>query len=298
MEETAGAMPILEVRDLHKSYGKVKAVDGISFSVREGSCFGILGPNGAGKTTAIEVIETIHAPDSGTILYRGGAVSNSFKENIGIQFQDTSLQEFLSVRETLELFSKLYPKPRPMEDIVAACSLEEFIDRDNRKLSGGQRQRMLLGIALVNDPDLLFLDEPTTGLDPHARRNFWRLIEGIKARGKTVILTTHYMDEAEYLCDDIIVMDHGHIIESGRPRELLLKHFGEAVIRIPSDAVPPSAAFSCPAETEEGFVTLRCDDTDASLRELVAMNMDLSSITVERRNLDDLFLKLTGSDLA
>jgi ABC-2 type transport system ATP-binding protein len=143
------------------------------------------------------------------------------------------------VRETLELFSKLYPKPRPMEDIVAACSLEEFIDRDNRKLSGGQRQRMLLGIALVNDPDLLFLDEPTTGLDPHARRNFWRLIEGIKARGKTVILTTHYMDEAEYLCDDIIVMDHGHIIESGRPRELLLKHFGEAVIRIPSESAVP-----------------------------------------------------------
>jgi ABC-2 type transport system ATP-binding protein len=297
MEETAGAMPILEVRDLHKSYGKVKAVDGISFAVREGSCFGILGPNGAGKTTAIEVIETIHAPDSGTILYRGGAVSNSFKENIGIQFQDTSLQEFLSVRETLELFSKLYPKPRPMEDIVAACSLEEFIDRDNRKLSGGQRQRMLLGIALVNDPDLLFLDEPTTGLDPHARRNFWRLIEGIKARGKTVILTTHYMDEAEYLCDDIIVMDHGRIIESGRPRELLLKHFGEAVIRVPESAVPAGAAFSCPAESSEGFVSLNCADTDATLRELVSAGVDLRGISVERRNLDDLFLKLTGSGL-
>jgi ABC-2 type transport system ATP-binding protein len=297
MTETASAAPLLEVRDLHKSYGKVKAVDGISFSVREGSCFGILGPNGAGKTTAIEVIETIHAPDSGAILYRGGAVSKSFKENIGIQFQDTSLQEFLTVRETLELFSSLYPDPRPMEDIIAACSLEEFVDRDNRKLSGGQRQRMLLGIALVNDPDLLFLDEPTTGLDPHARRNFWRLIEGIKARGKTVILTTHYMDEAEYLCDDIIVMDHGHIIESGRPRELLLKHFGEAVIRIPEAVVPAGASFSCPAEPEEGFLALRCDDTDASLRELVAMGVDLSGISVERRNLDDLFLKLTGSGL-
>jgi ABC-2 type transport system ATP-binding protein len=289
--------PILEVHELHKSYGKVKAVDGISFAVREGTCFGILGPNGAGKTTAIEVIETIHAPDSGAILYRGEAVKPSFRENIGIQFQDTSLQEFLTVRETLELFSKLYPRPRPMEEIVAACSLEEFIDRDNRKLSGGQRQRMLLGIALVNDPDLLFLDEPTTGLDPHARRNFWRLIQGIKAQGKTVILTTHYMDEAEFLCDEIIVMDHGRIIERGIPRELLIKHFGEAVIRIPETAVPAGAAFSCPAESEEGFVALTCANTDSSLRELVAMGVDLKGISVERRNLDDLFLKLTGSGL-
>ena len=297
MAETASATNILEVRDLYKSYGKVKAVDGISFAVREGSCFGILGPNGAGKTTAIEVIETIHSPDSGEILYRGGPVERSFKENIGIQFQDTSLQEFLTVRETLELFSKLYPKPRPMDDIIAACSLEEFIDRDNRKLSGGQRQRMLLGIALVNDPDLLFLDEPTTGLDPHARRNFWRLIEGIKARGKTVILTTHYMDEAEYLCDDIIVMDHGRIIESGKPRQLLLKHFGEAVIRLPAGVVPSGSTFSCPSDAEEGFIALRCDDTNASLRELVEKGIDLSGITVERRNLDDLFLKLTGSGL-
>jgi ABC-2 type transport system ATP-binding protein len=289
--------PILAVRDLHKSYGKVRAVDGISFTVREGSCFGILGPNGAGKTTAIEVIETIHEPDSGEILYRGEKVSRSFKENIGIQFQDTSLQEFLTVRETLELFSKLYPRPRPMEEIIRACSLEEFIDRDNRKLSGGQRQRMLLGIALVNDPDLLFLDEPTTGLDPHARRNFWRLVEGIKAQGKTVILTTHYMDEAEYLCDEIIVMDHGRIIESGRPRELLLKHFGEAVIRVPQAAVPAGSAFSCPADLEEGFFAFKCADTNASLHELVAKGVDLGGILVERRNLDDLFLKLTGSGL-
>jgi ABC-2 type transport system ATP-binding protein len=297
MTETKSTAPILEVAGLRKSYGKVKAVDGIDLSVREGTCFGLLGPNGAGKTTAIEVMETINEPDSGSILYRGAPVGPSFKESIGIQFQNTSLQEFLTVRETLKLFSSLYPDPRPLDEIVAACSLEEFIDRDNRKLSGGQRQRMLLGIALVNDPDLLFLDEPTTGLDPHARREFWRLVEGIKARGKTVILTTHYMDEAEYLCDDIVVMDHGHIIERGRPRELLLKHFGEAVIRLPSSAVPAGTAFSCPAEGEEGFVALRCDDTDASLRELVAKGIDLGDITVERRNLDDLFLKLTGSTI-
>jgi ABC-2 type transport system ATP-binding protein len=224
----ANGVPILEVSDLHKSYGKVKAVDGVSFSVREGTCFGILGPNGAGKSTAIEVIETIKAPDSGRVLYRGGAVDRGFKERIGIQFQDTSLQEFLSVRETLELFARLYPKPKPLDEIVRACSLEDFIDQDNRKLSGGQRQRMLLGIALINDPDLLFLDEPTTGLDPHARRDFWRNIELIKAQGKTIILTTHYMDEAETLCDELIIMDHGRIIESGDPHGLIAKHFGEA----------------------------------------------------------------------
>ncbi len=297
MSGNNGEAPILEVRDLRKTYGKVKAVDGISFEVRSGSCFGILGPNGAGKTTAIEVIETIHEPDSGTILYRGEAVAPSFKENIGIQFQDTSLQEFLTVRETLLLFSKLYPRPRPIGEIIETCSLGEFIDRDNRKLSGGQRQRMLLGIALINDPDLLFLDEPTTGLDPHARRNFWRLVEGIKAQGKTVILTTHYMDEAEYLCDEIIVMDHGHIIESGKPRELLLKHFGEAVIRVPASAVPAGSVFSCEATIDEGFMTFGCSDTDATLRELVANKVDLSGISVERRNLDDLFLKLTGARL-
>ena len=297
MSGNNGEAPILEVRDLRKTYGKVKAVDGISFEVRSGSCFGILGPNGAGKTTAIEVIETIHEPDSGTILYRGEAVAPSFKENIGIQFQDTSLQEFLTVRETLLLFSKLYPRPRPIGEIIETCSLGEFIDRDNRKLSGGQRQRMLLGIALINDPDLLFLDEPTTGLDPHARRNFWRLVEGIKAQGKTVILTTHYMDEAEYLCDEIIVIDHGHIIESGKPRELLLKHFGEAVIRVPASAVPAGSVFSCEATIDEGFMTFGCSDTDATLRELVANKVDLSGISVERRNLDDLFLKLTGARL-
>jgi ABC-2 type transport system ATP-binding protein len=297
MEAAGEGAPILEVRDLRKSYREVKAVDGISFSVREGSCFGILGPNGAGKTTAIEVIETIHKPDSGQILYRGEKVNGGFREKIGIQFQDTSLQEFLTVRETIELFSRLYPHPRPLGEIIAACSLEEFIDRDNRKLSGGQRQRMLLGIALVNEPDLLFLDEPTTGLDPHARRNFWGLIEGIKAKGKTVILTTHYMDEAEYLCDEVIVMDHGHIIESGRPRELLLKHFGEAVIRIPEKAVPRGTAFSCPAEPEQGFVSLRCDDIDATLRELVAKGIDLGDIAIDRPNLDELFLKLTGYGL-
>ena len=288
---------ILEVKDLRKHYGKVKAVDGVSFSVKEGGCFGLLGPNGAGKTTTIEIMESIQDPDSGEIIYKGSRTNHSFKEKIGIQFQNTSLQEFLTVKETLELFSSLYPRHKPLEEIIRVCSLEDFINQDNRKLSGGQRQRMLLGIALINDPDLLFLDEPTTGLDPQARRNFWRLIENIKSEGKTVVLTTHYMDEAEYLCDEVVIMDHGHIIEQGAPAQLLKKHFGDAVIRVPSASVKPGFHLSCPVDVREGYHNIRCQDMDQTIQELIRQGISLEGLTVERNNLDDLFLKLTGTSL-
>ena len=288
---------ILEVKSLKKSYGKVKAVDDVSFAVREGSCFGLLGPNGAGKTTTIEMMESILDPDAGEILYKDEKITHSFKEKIGIQFQNTSLQEFLTVRETLELFSRLYPKHRPLEEIIKICTLEEFINRDNRKLSGGQRQRMLLGIALINDPDLLFLDEPTTGLDPHARRNFWSLIDSIRAENKTVILTTHYMDEAEYLCDDIVIMNKGKIIEQGHPKDLLHKHFSEAVIKIPEALYTAEINNTCKMEKRNGYVEIECQDMNATIRELLDKEISLSGLSVERRNLDDLFLKLTGSQL-
>jgi ABC-2 type transport system ATP-binding protein len=293
--------PILEVKNLVKSYGKVRAVDGINFTVTEGICFGLLGPNGAGKTTAIEIMESIHQPDAGEVYYKGEKIRHFFKEKIGIQFQSTALQEFLTVKETLVLFSRLYPKHRPLEEIIRICDLEEFVNRDNRKLSGGQRQRMLLGIALINDPDLLFLDEPTTGLDPHARRNFWRLIENIKKEKKTVILTTHYMDEAEYLCEEIIIMDKGKILEQGNPQELLKKHFGSATLKIPAQSLNESAkkalAFHCPLEAENGFIVLQCGDVDQTVKELIRHNVSLSGLSVERQTLDDLFIKLTGASL-
>ncbi len=289
--------PILEVKDLFKHYGNVKAVNGVSFSVKEGSCFGLLGPNGAGKTTTIEIIESILAPDSGTVFYKGGKIDHAFKEKIGIQFQNTALQEFLTVRETLELFSKLYPKHKPIEDIIRICTLEDFIEQDNRKLSGGQRQRMLLGVALINDPDLLFLDEPTTGLDPQARRNFWHLIENIKQENKTVILTTHYMDEAEILCDEIVIMNHGIIIEQGSPPDLLKKHFGEAVIKVPEGSFNGNGQLSCPTEKHGGYITIQCKNMDETIRELLEKGVSLNGLTVEHKNLDDLFLKLTGSSL-
>ncbi len=187
---------IISVRNLHKRYRAVTAVDGVTFDVPEGICFGLLGPNGAGKTTTIEMMEGILKPSSGEIVFRDEPIGDHFKEKVGIQFQNTALPEFITVRETLELFASFYPNPRSLADIVDICSLGDIIDRDNRKLSGGQRQRLLLALAIVHRPELVFLDEPTTGLDPQARRNFWSLIERIKAERTTIILTTHYMDEA------------------------------------------------------------------------------------------------------
>jgi ABC-2 type transport system ATP-binding protein len=287
--------PIIEVQNLKKSYGSVVAVDDVSFTVREGICFGLLGPNGAGKTTTIEIMESILDADGGKILFRGNPIGGHFKEKIGIQFQSTALQEFITVRETLELFSSLYPTRRPMKEIIEICALSDIIDRDNRKLSGGQRQRMLLGIALVNNPELVFLDEPTTGLDPQARRNFWRLIENIKSDGATVMLTTHYMDEAEILCEEIAIMDRGKIAAQGSPEVLLDTHFDGALIRIPqngSEQNLPERAVS-----RDGFLEIETNNVEGELKSLLQQGVSLAGLSIDSSNLDDLFLKLTGSSL-
>jgi len=218
-------MNILEIKNLYKTYKDVIAVDGISFAVPEGICFGLLGPNGAGKSTTLEVIEGLKTATRGDILYKGQARTADFKETIGIQFQSTALQDRMRVREALEIFSAFYEKTLDLETIIEMCSLQELLDRDHNQLSGGQRQRLLLALALVNDPELIFLDEPTTGLDPQARKNFWQLIENIKAVKKTVILTTHYMDEAYALCDEIVIIDKGKIIAAGSPKSLLQEHY-------------------------------------------------------------------------
>ena len=209
---------LIEVDNLVKEYPGVRAVDGISFCVEEGACFGLLGPNGAGKTTTLEILEGITDADGGRIQYRGTARDDSYRQVIGIQFQNTALQDFQTVQEALHLFASLYPRHRPFGELIELCNLGELLDRDTRKLSGGQRQRLLLAIALVNDPDLVFLDEPTTGLDPQSRRNFWALIEGIRREGKTILLTTHYMEEASVLCDEIAIIDRGRIVRTGRTR--------------------------------------------------------------------------------
>src|SRR5580658_4632634 len=269
-------IPILEVRDLIKRYPNVNAVDGVSFSVPEGICFGLLGPNGAGKTTTIEIMEGILTPTSGEVFYRGELMGPRFREEAGILFQKTALQNFLTVRQTLTLFCGLYDRGLDVEEVIRLCALQKLAGRDNRKLSGGQQQRLLLAIALVNDPTILFLDEPTTGLDPQARRNFWELIQSIKARNKTVILTTHYMDEAELLCDDIAIMDGGRFIARGAPRELLRAHFAEVLLDLPQ-AVFPDSARRLPLKLFEANerVEITTDDLDATLRLLMDAHVPL-----------------------
>jgi ABC-2 type transport system ATP-binding protein len=291
-------IPILEVRNLIKRYPAVNAVDGISFSVPEGICFGLLGPNGAGKTTTIEMMESILTPSAGDILYRGEPIGPRFREEAGILFQKTALQDFLTVRQTLTLFRGLYDRGLDVEDVIRLCALEKLAGRDNRKLSGGQQQRLLLAIALVNDPAILFLDEPTTGLDPQARRNFWELIQSIKARNKTIILTTHYMDEAELLCDDIAIMDGGKIIARGGPRELLQEHFEEVLLDLPREDFPQSAR-QLPLKVIESTdrIEIATQDLESTLRLLMDARVSLKHLRIRPPNLEDLFLDLTGKEL-
>ena len=289
---------ILEVRDLVKQYPGVTAVDRISFAVQTGECFGLLGPNGAGKTTTVEIMEGITEPSAGQVLYRGSAVDARFKHEVGIQFQSTALQDFLTVEETLQLFRSFYTRGLEMDKLVRLCTLQEFLHRDARKLSGGQRQRLLLALALVNDPDVLFLDEPTTGLDPQARRNFWDLIRLIKARKKTVILTTHYMEEAFLLCDRIAIMDHGHIIAEGPPASLLAKHFHDVILRLPKADFSTDPGTLGLAVLDAGeHVEISTADVNQVLQRLMQQQVSLARLQIRERTLEDLFLELTGKEL-
>src|SRR6056297_2855441 len=190
------------------------------------------------NTANSKLCVALSTPSGGAIYYKGQPIGPGFRNEAGIMFQHTALPEFITVRETLRLFSRLYPRTRSIDELIARCNLEEFMDRDSRRLSGGQRQRLLLAIALINDPSVLFLDEPTTGLDPQARRNFWHLIDDIKREGKTVILSTHYMEEAYVLCDEIAIMDHGQIIAFGSPDDLLSQRFNGVIMQLPAEALP------------------------------------------------------------
>jgi ABC-2 type transport system ATP-binding protein len=228
------APPIaLEARKLVKRYPGVLAVNGVSFSVAEGTCFGLLGPNGAGKTTTVEIIEGVTRPSSGEVYYYGEIAGKRFRQETGIQFQNTALQDHITVLETLRMFRAMYDRRADLDPLIEQCSLTDLLDRDNRKLSGGQRQRLLLALALVNRPRLVFLDEPTTGLDPQARRNFWTLVQSIRGGGATIVLTTHYMDEAQILCDEIAIMDEGNIVKQGSPDALLYDRYGDTLINLP-----------------------------------------------------------------
>lgn len=289
---------LLEVIDLKKHYPEVKAVDGVSFTIEQGTCFGLLGPNGAGKTTAIEVIEGIVPPTSGTIRYKGHERGQAFRNEVGIQFQSTELPQYLTVRECLLTFRGLYDRQADLDEIIATCRLEDILDRDNRKISGGQKQRLLLAMALANDPELIFLDEPTTGLDPQARRHLWDIIRRIKERQRTVVLTTHYMEEAEILCDTIGIIDEGKIVAMGSPRALLQEHGSGATITIRAD-IPDEelAGLACHWFRQDDRLVIQADTPNACLARLVERGVDLSTMNVRTQNLEDLFLKLTGHEL-
>jgi len=295
---------VIEVHDLAKHFKPnknelVRAVDGVSFSIEQGTCFGLLGPNGAGKTTTVEMLEGIVEPTAGNIAYRGQPIGDDFRRKAGIMFQNTALQDYMTVIEALNMFASFYKKTLPVEQLIQQCSLSEFLDRDARKLSGGQKQRLLLAIALVNDPDIIFLDEPTTGLDPQARRNFWNLVADIKSRGKTIVLTTHYMEEANLLCDKLVFMDHGKIIAQGSPSNLLANTFNDVLIDLPAESVPDSlpthAAHTLSKNNNRAeFSTI---DINETIRHLTQHGVSLYGMQVRPRSLEDLFISLTGQEL-
>lgn len=288
----------LETRNLRKHYPDVVAVDGVSFAIQEGLCFGLLGPNGAGKTTTVEIIEGVTTASSGEVYYFGEVAGRKFRQEAGIQFQNTALQDFITVRETIEMFRTLYDRQANMDQIIEQCSLGELLDRDNRKLSGGQRQRLLLAVALVNRPRLIFLDEPTTGLDPQARRNFWDLVQQIRAGGSTILLTTHYMDEAQVLCDEIAIMDAGKIVTQGSPEALLRKQYDGLIIELPvSDLTGDLSGIEHTVMEKLGIIEFQTTDVSASLQQLSPQIKNLNQIKIRQPNLEDLFLDLTGHNL-
>jgi ABC-2 type transport system ATP-binding protein len=289
---------LLEVKNLVKKYKAIVAVNGTSFNVDKGVCFGLLGPNGAGKTTTIEVIEGVIRPTSGEIIYKGNPRTASFKDEVGIQFQTTSLLSFLTVRETLVTIQSLYRKTADIDKLVEMCHLGEFQNQYNDKISGGQRQRFLLAMALINQPELLFLDEPSTGLDPQARRNLWDLIQQIKLEGRTIILTTHYMEEAEYLCDEIAIMDYGKIIARGTPQELIKQYSPEMTVILPTDHLDHALdRLSLPYRKVHDTVEIKTSDVNSCLDLLISQNVDLSDLTVRSPSLESVFLNLTGRQL-
>lgn len=290
-------MSILKIENLYKIYGSLHAVDGLSLAIKEGICFGLLGPNGAGKSTTIEIIEGIKKPSSGEILYRGKPRGKEFQEKIGIQFQMTALQDFMTVEEALELFASMYSQTVPISQVIEECQLQGFLKQDHRKISGGQRQRLLLAIALLNDPEMIFLDEPTTGLDPYARANFWKLIQSIKQQGKTIILTTHYMEEAYTLCDEIAIVDRGKVITEGTPKELLKKHFKGMKVTFPSEVRAQfSKDFPWDLREHQGRVEFHTSDLRKSLQDLLREDIDLDHMEIQHQTLEDLFIQLTGEE--
>ncbi len=304
------AMPeaAIKCRELVKRYGDVTAVAGIDLDVRRGECFGMLGPNGAGKTTTIEILQGLREPDGGEVEVLGltwDRHEGELRQRMGTQLQETKLPEKLKVEEVVRLFRSFYRRGRSVDEVLALVALEEKRTAWVGKLSGGQRQRLAVACALVCDPDLLFLDEPTTGLDPQSRRQLWGVIEEFRRRGGTVLLTTHYMEEAERLCDRVAVIDHGEIIALGSPRELIAALGAEHVVEFAleqGEAPPDDVLAALPGvehvARENGTTHLTVSRVHqaipALMRLLSERGASLSELTTHHASLEDVFLNLTG----
>ncbi|MGZ4788342.1 MAG: ATP-binding cassette domain-containing protein [Terriglobales bacterium] len=302
-------------RDLRKTYdGKLEAVAGLDLEIQAGECFGLLGPNGAGKTTTIEILEGLLPATSGEVEVLGmkwDRHERELREMLGISLQETRLTEKLTVRETLELFASFYKNPRPAETVMEELVLTEKADSWVGKLSGGQKQRLAVATALVGNPRLLFLDEPTTGLDPQSRRQLWDIIRGFQSRGGTVLLTTHYMDEAERLCDRLSIIDHGRVIASGSPAELIATHCGQQMIEFATNSVDAAAITSSDAWRtlpgvesvyhDDGLTVLRASEPHQTIPSLLVAIADrglkLEHLTTRQASLEDVFVQLTGRHL-
>lgn len=298
---------------LLKRYGQVVAVDGIDLTIDRGECFGLLGPNGAGKTTTIEILEGLMRPDAGHVEVLGArwgvGADRALRQRLGVQLQETRLNEKLTVEETLRLFRSFYAQGRSVDDVLALVELESKRKSLVSKLSGGQRQRLAVGCALVNRPALLFLDEPTTGLDPQSRRQLWELLKGFRRDGGTVVLTTHYMDEAEVLCDRVAIVDHGKVIALASPQTLIAtlgaEHVIEFAVTAGQAAPPPQSLRQLPgvrdAHVEDGRVALIVEHVHLTLPALLAAldqhRTGLSMLTTHHATLEDVFVSLTGRHL-
>jgi ABC-2 type transport system ATP-binding protein len=311
-------MPVaIQCRNLRKTYdGKVEAVRGLNLEIQTGECFGLLGPNGAGKTTTIEILEGLLEPTSGEVSILG----HSWRENaremrewLGISLQETRLSEKLSVRETVELFASFYREPRSSDEVLEQLQLTEKADAWVGKLSGGQRQRLAVATALVCNPKILFLDEPTTGLDPQSRRQLWDIVREFQRAGGTVLLTTHYMDEAERLCDRLAIVDHGQVIAEGSPPDLIERLGGHHVVEFSVGARKDGGSDSAVLEAwralpsvesvheDDGKVALSVKEPHLTIPALLdavrKQGSELQHLTTRQASLEDVFVRLTGRHL-
>jgi ABC-2 type transport system ATP-binding protein len=300
---------VISVQDVRKSYGAVKAVDGVSFEVRKGEIFGLLGPNGAGKTTTMEMIEGLHPPDGGSISVLGLDVRKhapAIKNRVGVQLQTAALYPQLTVMELLRLFARFYDHGQPVEGVLEDLELGEKRDAQTKTLSGGQQQRLSVALALVNDPEVVFLDEPTTGLDPAARQSLWHVIRRMQGEGRSILMTTHYMEEAEALCDRLAIMDHGRILDTGTVDELIGRRFTERSVRFGKVGAPALEVLqalrgvSRVVEEDDELVVFTKDvpaTIGALLEQANRTGTELAGLMIRRASLEDVFLELTGRAL-